>query len=63
MDDDIDNAFIRTEYNTGEILNGISFNNDNDITAAIKSGVIKKVFEIIRGNLATVEAQSEDSSA
>jgi|TARA_R110002060_G_scaffold36845_4_gene47867 hypothetical protein len=58
LESDLGSAFIRTEYNTGEILKGIAFNNDNDITRAIKSGVLKRVFERIRQNLSDAEAKN-----
>jgi hypothetical protein len=51
LDVDIDDEFFLTSFNTGDMLRGIAFNNDNDITNAIQSGVLCKVFESIRQHL------------
>lgn len=61
LDVDVDEEFIITTFNTGHLLKGIAFNNDNDITNAVSSGVIKKVFSTIRDNLVT-EGEHHDAT-
>lgn len=61
LDVDIDASFNKTGYNTGDILKGIPLYNDGDVTNAIKSGVIKIVFETIRKNLKEAENETQPS--